>query len=560
MGVNLAELKRYVDFTDADAKLLVEAGPLLEPHLPALADLFYQKILENPEAASIFSGNEQLKRLETTLQNWARGLFRGTYDEAYARERDRIGEVHVRLRVQQKHVIASMNIVRSFLLQAINKEEPDLAHASRLKHAINKILDIDLNLMCESYFDASVRELRSLNKQLEDANLELAELSRVKDDFLAHTSHELRTPLNSIMGFTRLILDGFCKNKEEERELMRDVYDSAQHLLTIVNDILDVAKIEAGMLKLNPEQVELRPLLDQVLAVTSVQAEAKHLKLLDETQGVELPDVFADKHRLRQILINLLGNAVKFTDNGSVTLRASSEKISGHLAFEVQDTGIGIPPNKQAQLFEKFTQVDSSFTRRHGGSGLGLAICRRLVGMMGGRIELKSAGAGAGTTICFTLPLAAEVKDGSPQFKQKTLHITGQQGGVRVLVVDNDPIFRKWLQEVFVADGFAVVTADSFSGGLDAAERFHPALAVVDWALPVSTKLLDGDGIDLIVAFRDRYSLPAILVTGHSLAAAFTQLSKHNFQPTPPVLHKPIESAGLLAATRQILESAMQSK
>ncbi len=560
MGVNLENLKQYVSFTDEDAKLLVEAGPLVHPHLPALADLFYERILADPEAARVFSGNEQLQRLRGTLQEWARGLFRGTYDESYARERDRIGEVHVRLGVQQKHVIASMNIVRSFLLQTINKEAPDLAHASRLKHAINKILDIDLNLMCESYFDASVRELRTLNKQLEDANLELAELSRVKDDFLAHTSHELRTPLNSIMGFTRLILDGFCKNEEEERELMHDVYDSAQHLLTIVNDILDVAKIEAGKLKLNPEAVELRPLLDQVLAVVSVQAEAKHLKLVDETQNGDLPAVTADKHRLRQILINLLGNAVKFTDNGSVTLRASSEQVPGHLAFEIQDTGIGIPPEKQAQLFEKFTQVDSSFTRRHGGSGLGLAICRRLVEMMGGRIVLESRGAGAGTTVCFTLPLATEVEDTPHRLQQEALHAAGQKDGARVLVVENDPAFRKWLQEVFVAEGFSVVTAGSYPDGLDAAERFHPALAVVDWALPVSTKLVHGDGIDLITTFRDRFSLPAILVTGHEPAQAREQLSKHAFHPAPPVLRKPLESAELLAAVRAVLENTPQSQ
>lgn len=406
MSVNLEKLKRYVDFTEEDAQLLVEIGPRLEPHFSALADLFYERILNDPEASSIFTGSGQLQRLHGTLQMWVRGVFAGRYDSTYAQERDRIGEVHVRLGVQQKHVIGSMNIVRSFLLQAVNREVPDLRQASRFKHAINKILDMDLNLICESYFDASVRELRALNKRLEDANLELAELSRVKDDFLAHTSHELRTPLNSILGFTRLILDGFCKNEDEERELMRDVYDSAQHLLTIVNDILDVARIEAGKLKLNPEEVALRPLLDQVMAVVAVQAEAKKLKLVDETLGQELPAVVADQHRVRQILINLLGNAVKFTDAGRVTLRARPDRAHGHLLFEVQDTGIGIPPGKQAKLFEKFTQVDSSFTRRHGGSGLGLAICRRLVEMMGGYIELESRGEGTGTTVRFTLPLA----------------------------------------------------------------------------------------------------------------------------------------------------------
>ena len=559
MGVNIEELKGYVDFGEADAQDLVGIGPAMEPLFPAMADLFYKRILENPEAAKAFTGNEQLIRVHETLQEWARGLFRGDYGDQYARERERIGEVHVQLGVQQKHIIGSMNLVRHFLLQAVNREVPDPQRASDIKHAINKILDIDLNLMCESYFVASIRELRGLNKRLEDANLELAELSRVKDDFLAHTSHELRTPLNSILGFTRLILDGFCKNPDEERELLRDVYDSAQHLLTIVNDILDVAKIEAGKLKLNPEPVELRPVLDQVLAVVSVQAEAKHLKLVDESSGHDLPAVLADKHRLRQILINLLGNAVKFTDEGWVTLRVLPGRVEGHLQFEVEDTGIGIPADEQARLFEKFTQVDTSFTRRHSGSGLGLAISRRLVEMMGGRIELESPGEGTGTTVRFTLPTAAPVEDHPHRRQADALQVAGPQEGVRLLVVDNDPTFRKFLRDVLTGEGFAVVTADCYTDGLDAAERFRPALAVVDWALPVSTSLIHGDGIDLMAAFRDRFAVPAVLVTGHETDKALTSLAKHGFNPAPAVLRKPVESGQLLATVRQALGSAAAS-
>ncbi len=411
MTIRLEDLGRYVDFNETDVRNLVEAGPILEPHLPALAQGFYEKILQDSEAAAIFADEAQMKRLRGTLQVWARGLFAGRYDDAYAAERSRIGEVHVRLGVQQRHVIGSMNFVRHFMLQAINKEVPDTDRASEYKHAINKILDIDLNLICESYFEASVKELRALNRRLEEANLELAELSRVKDEFLAHTSHELRTPLNSILGFTRLILDGYCKNTDEEHELMRDVYESAQHLLDIVNDILDVARIEAGKLKLSIEPVELRPLIDQVIAVVGVQAGAKNLQLVDDTRAQTLPAVLADKHRVRQILINLIGNAIKFTDKGRVTLRALPGRVPGHLFFEVQDTGIGIPADMQSKLFEKFTQVDTTFTRRHGGSGLGLTICRHLVEMMGGKIGLESPGDGSGTTVSFSLPLASEDED-----------------------------------------------------------------------------------------------------------------------------------------------------
>lgn len=558
MATLLEETKRYIGLTVADAHLLAEVGPSLEPHLPAMAELFYQKILETPEAARVISSPEQLTRLKGTLQHWARGLFNGRYDEAYGAERLEIGKRHVRVGVPQRYVISALNVVRIFLLQAVDTEVSDLRRAADIKRALNKVLDLDLNLMCESYFEASLRELRELNRRLETANLELAELSRVKDDFLAHTSHELRTPLNSILGFSKLILDGLCQNREEERELLRDVFESAQHLLGIVNDILDIAKIEAGKLKLAPEPVELRPLFDQVVAVVKVQADEKELRLVDQTTTVELPPVRADEHRLRQVLINLLGNAVKFTDQGWVTLRADADRVAGHVLIEVQDTGIGIPREKQADLFEKFKQVDTSFTRRHGGSGLGLAISRRLVEMMGGRIELESAGEGFGTTVRFTLPLHVPVEDRPHHVEQETLVIAGRPEGARVLVVDNDPGFRKYLKELLAREGFAVVTAASFADALNAAERFHPAVAVVDWALPVSPSLAYGDGIDLIATFHRRFALPALLVTGHEPESAVAQFRKLGLNPPPPVLRKPCDAATLLAAVQKLLPSPVR--
>ena len=169
---------------------------------------------------------------------------------------------------------------------------------------------------------ATVQNLRSLNEQLERANRDLAEASHTKDEFLANISHELRTPLNSILGFSKLILDGLCTSVEEERQLLQDVFASAQHLLGLVNDILDIGRIEAGKLSLHIQHVNLRDLLDSTLPLVFVQAAEKKLLLQDETAGMPLPLVRADEVRLRQVLLNLLTNAVKFTRHGSVTLRA----------------------------------------------------------------------------------------------------------------------------------------------------------------------------------------------------------------------------------------------
>jgi len=554
----LREMKSYVGLNEADARLLAEVGPALQPFFPTMADLFYQKILEHPNAARILNGPDQLDRLKLTLQHWARGLFSGRYDDAYATDRVQIGRRHVRVGVPQKYVISAMNVVRTFLLEAIDEVVDQPRRGARTKRALNKILDLDLNLMCESYFEASVQELRELNARLEAANLELGELGRVKDEFLAHTSHELRTPLNSILGFTKLILDGLCESPEEERELLRDVFESGQHLLGIVNDVLDIARIEAGKLRLTMERVELRPLLEQVLTVVGVQASAKGVRIVDDTLEAELPPVRGDRSRLRQVLINLLGNAAKFTDEGWVSLRARPDQVAGHVLIEVVDTGVGIPLEKQSHVFEKFKQVDTSFTRRHGGSGLGLSISRRLVEMMGGYIELESAGAGLGTKVRFTIPIDVPEEDRPHRAHYDTLQIAGPPEGARLLVVDNDPGFRKYMKHLLSRDGFAVVTVGTFADALDAAERFQPMVALVDWVLPVSPTLAYGNGIDLITILRQRFGVPTVLVTGHASQSAAAELARREVNPLPPILQKPLDDQALKATLQKILNTLVR--
>jgi signal transduction histidine kinase len=412
----IQEMKRYLGFTEVDAVRLRRLGPQMDKYLPEMAERFYSQIPHHPNAFRVFTGGEaQIARLKQTLQHWARGLFSGTYDQAYADDRYQIGYRHVRIGLEQKYVISAMAIVRSFFSDCLLLEFPAGDERLRYAHSLGKILDLDLNLMCESYMHATLENLRALNQQLERANRELAEMGRIKDDFLAHTSHELRTPLNSILGFTKLILDGLCKNRDEEQELLRDVFASAQHLLGIVNDILDIARIEANQMTLHLEDVNPRQVLDSTLPLVAVQAASKGLELHDLTTRMALPLVRADPVRLRQVLLNLLSNAVKFTARGWVALRASvaplNPSLSSQPAFlrlEVEDTGIGIPPGKRELVFQKFIQVDNSPNQDHGGSGLGLAIARRLVEMMGGAIGLESGSGGRGTLVWFTLPVVRE--------------------------------------------------------------------------------------------------------------------------------------------------------
>ena len=553
------EMKRYVGFTDEDSRLLQAAAPLLEPHLPSMSERFYDQIARHPGAEKVLTGGQkQIGRLKQTLQVWAHRIFAGPYDEDYAAERYKIGVRHVSVGLPQRYMISSMGVIRDHLQEALAAELPaDPEGLEKTKRALDKILSLDLNLMCESYFQESIRALSDLNRRLEQANLELAELSRAKTEFLATTSHELRTPLNSILGFTRLILDGLCETPEEERELQRDILRSAEHLLSIVNDILDIAKIEAGKIRVNLEVVDLRPIFIEAKASVAVQASNKHLMFVDETEQQALPQVVGDRVRVKQVLINLLSNAVKFTDQGWITLRTREFPGRGFAEVEVQDTGVGIPPEKQQLLFEKFRQVDSSFTRRYGGSGLGLAICRRMVEMMGGRIRLHSAGQGCGTTITFSLPLSRRVEDPAHIAGKESLVAVGGERGTRVLVVDNDPEFRLFLKTLLTKHDYYVLGAATADDALDAARRFRPRFLIVDMALPQRPGAELGDGADLIAKFQTgalTRELHCLVVTGYDPAEVHERLAP--LQITPEVWQKPIDGPRLVERLEQIRRPA----
>ncbi|MBY0493336.1 MAG: response regulator [Cyanobacteria bacterium] len=403
------EMKRYVGFTADDAARLASLAPIVEPHLPAMADRFYEQIPRHPEAAAVFTGGEaQIARLKRTLQHWARGLFSGVYDSAYAQERFRIGFRHVQIGLPQRYVISAMHVVGRFLRELLEREIRDPDQRLRTRGSLERIIILDLGLICETYFEGSVRELRQLNDRLTSANRALEEANRVKADFLATTSHELRTPLTSIIGFSRILVDGYVDDPVEQRDLLDDVHRSALHLLSLVDDILDLSRIEAGRLDIKVETVDLAGLIAEVMTLTRAQANEKGLALVTDVPTT-LPPIRVDRSRMRQVLRNVIGNAVKFTDRGQIRVSAFVTDGDGaHVGVDVADTGIGIALDKQPLLFEKFRQIDGSHTRRHGGSGLGLAISKALIERMSGRIQLRSAGEGMGTTVALTVPVARE--------------------------------------------------------------------------------------------------------------------------------------------------------
>lgn len=404
----IEEMKRYIHLSPDDLHRLRTLGPKMQKYLPEMAERFYSQIPHHPGASRVFTGGEaQIARLKNTLQAWGSGLFTGAYDERYASERFEIGYRHVHIGLDQKYVISAMGVVRSFLTECLIAEFPQSDERILYSRALGKILDLDLNLICDSYFRAAMENLRELNRELERATAQLSEANTFKDDFLAQVSHDLRTPLNSILGFTKLILDGHCLDPAEEKQVLRDVFSSAQLLLRLVNDLLDISCIEAGKLALNFENVDPRAVLDSTLPLVALQAASKGLRITDATLDVALPLARADEIRLRQVLLNLLSNAVKFTSEGGVTLRASIDSRANYLRLEVLDTGFGIPAEKRQKVFEKFVREDGRSPRGSAGAGLGLPIAKRLVELMGGTIGVEDGPDGTGSLVWFTVPIAA---------------------------------------------------------------------------------------------------------------------------------------------------------
>lgn len=246
--------------------------------------------------------------------------------------------------------------------------------------------------------------LRRQTSELEKANAALREADRFRSEFLALTSHELRTPLTGILGFTRLVMDGLYDDEEEMLRMLADSYASGKHLLDLLNDILDLAKIESGRMQIELEPWSLAILMEEVKAIVQAYPRKEGVELLWPTDLASLPEVFVDSGRLKQVLLNLLSNALKFTKEGHV--QVSVERGFGELAILVIDTGIGVTEEAQGRLFQKFVQAEGGHAREYGGTGLGLVICKHLMEMMSGTIALASLGEGQGTTMTLTVPIA----------------------------------------------------------------------------------------------------------------------------------------------------------
>ena len=394
--------------------------------------------------------------------------------------------------------------------------------------------------------------------------------NQAKSHFLANMSHEIRTPMTAILGYTEMLLsDSPEELSGEHRQWLETIRRNGDHLLGIINDILDLSKVEAGKMQVESIPFSPRQLVEDVQTLLSQQAREKGLAFTVQYESLLPENIHSDPTRLRQILINLIGNAVKFTAQGSVTVRVSCpkpESIRPELEFEIVDTGVGLSPEQQQRLFQPFAQADLATTRRHGGTGLGLAISKKMAQLLGGDITVESApdsgssfrlviGTGSLTGVrLLTQDREPVVTTQEPS--QRSIPIDYLQG-VRVLLAEDGRDNQQLLSMILRRAGADVVIAEDGQQALDLmliakAEQFAYDILITDMQMPVM------DGYGLARALRSlELTLPIVALTAHAMMGDRQQCLNAGCDEYLP---KPIDKWALLRAVRRLTTAAQPTE
>ncbi len=439
------------------------------------------------------------------------------------------------------------------------EQQPDTEDPIWIESFRTPVLDEDGAVLGIVGVARNIGEQKAAEAAREAALAEAVRLVHARSEFMAQMSHELRTPLNAILGYAQTLQHDQHLTARQVRGL-GTIRSSGEHLLTLINDILDLARVDAAKLTLEVGEAPLGPLLQAVADMVSVKAEEKGLSFIREL-AVDLPPVVrCDGIRLRQVLINLIGNAVKFTDHGTVTLRVRRAPMdqndsivtedgapSVRLRFEVEDTGIGMSPDQAARIFQPFEQVAEGTRQRQGGAGLGLAISRQLVTLMGGDIRVQSE-PGRGSLFWFelNLPLVAKPFAAATPAAPSVIAYEGER--MKILVVDDAPHNRLMLIDALAPIGFEVVDALDGEDAVDQALRFEPDLIVMDVMMPVL------DGVETTRRIRNLPQLSHTRIIAVTASANSEMEARCRAAGVDAFVGKPVNQVQLLEVIGELLD------
>jgi signal transduction histidine kinase/HPt (histidine-containing phosphotransfer) domain-containing protein len=397
--------KAFLNFTAEDMRRLEALAPLGRQSADALIEALYKHFLSFDYTRGFFRNQAMLNRVKRLQKAYFTRLMAGGYGKQYVANRLLVGFVHERIGLSVKIYLGAYNMYLDLMVRRLREAfGSDIEGWFEAANSLRKLVFFDIGLALDTYISRRERTIRLQNERLTRQFQELEKANRLKNEFLANMSHELRTPLNAIIGFSELFHDGkLGPITDKQKRYVADTLSSGRHLLGLINDVLDLAKVESGTMTFRTEPVDLEQLLAEAMQAVEADAARKKIALVTEIDPA-LGAPVLDRARLKQVLFNYLSNAVKFTgESGRVAARMRREKHE--LVLEVQDSGIGIGKQDMRRLFVQFQQLDGSSSKRYQGTGLGLAITRQIVEAQGGTVGVSSK-PGAGSTFYARLPLS----------------------------------------------------------------------------------------------------------------------------------------------------------